>query len=115
VLWASGERLRRPRPAERFTPHPEGQANSTPPNSDERVFLGTVTRIDNTGHTNPLLWWVVTLKIDKMIQGSLPTETFQLAIHSPSREGVESGHQYRISVQEDRTRIAVLQPRRSTR
>jgi hypothetical protein len=40
----------------------------------------------------------VTLKIDKMIQGSLPMEKFQVAIHSPSREGVELGHQYRISV-----------------
>jgi hypothetical protein len=98
VLWASGARLHRPRPAERFTPHPEGQANSTPVNSDEMVFLGTVTRIDNTATQNPLLRWVVTLKIDKMIQGNLPMETFQLAIHSPSQEGVELGHQYRISV-----------------
>jgi hypothetical protein len=40
----------------------------------------------------------VTLKIDKVIQGSLPMETLQLAIHSPSQEGVELGHQYRISV-----------------
>jgi len=99
VLWASGERLRRPRPAARFTSHPEAQPDWTPANSDETVFLGTVTRIDNTGHTrNPLLWWVVTLKIDKMVQGSLAMETFQLAIHSPSQEGVELGHQYRISV-----------------
>ena len=99
ALWVNGERLRRPRPAERFAPHPEGQANSIPANSDETVFLGTVTRIDNTGDSHdPFLGWVVTLKIDKMIQGSLPRETFQLAIHSPSREGVELGHQYRISV-----------------
>jgi hypothetical protein len=40
----------------------------------------------------------VTLKIDKMIQGRLPMERFQLAIHSPSQEGVELGHLYRISV-----------------
>ena len=65
----------------------------------ETVFLGTVTRIDNVGHTpDPFMRWVVTLKIGKVIQGSLPMETFQLAIHSPSQEGVELGHQYRISV-----------------
>ncbi len=66
---------------------------------EETVFLGTVTRIDNVGDTlGPSLWWVVTLKIDKVIQGRLPKETFQLAIHSPSQEGVELGRQYRISV-----------------
>jgi hypothetical protein len=71
--------------------------------TDEAVFLGTVTRIDNIGHArNPLLRWVVTLKIDKLIQGRLPMDTFQLAIHSPSREGVELGHQYRISVRKSK-------------
>jgi len=66
---------------------------------DEAVFLGTVTRIDNLGHIpDPFLRYVVTLKIDKVTQGSLPMETFQLAIHSPSREGVELGQRYRISV-----------------
>ena len=66
---------------------------------DETAFLGTVTRIDNLGHTpDPFLRYVVTLKIDKVIQGSLPMQTLQLAIHSPSREGVELSHQYRISV-----------------
>jgi hypothetical protein len=70
---------------------------------DESVFHGTVTRIDIIGHThNPLLRWVVTLKIDKMIRGSLPVATFQLAIHSPSQEGVELGHQYRISVRKSK-------------
>jgi hypothetical protein len=67
MLWASGERLRRPRPVERVIGHPEDQASSTPANSDETVFLGTVTRIDNLGHPHPFLWWGVTLKIDKMI------------------------------------------------
>jgi hypothetical protein len=91
------------RPAGRFAPHLEGQANSNPVNSDETVFLGTVTRIDNTGLAyDPYLRWVVTLKIDKMIQGSLAMETFQLAIHSPSREGVELGHQFRISVRKSK-------------
>ncbi len=66
---------------------------------DETVFLGTVTRIDNMDQgPDSFVRWVVTLTIDKVIQGSLPMETFQLAIHSPSQEGVESGHQYRISV-----------------
>ncbi len=67
---------------------------------EETVFLGTVTRIDNVGGAtlDPRLGWVVTLKIDKVIQGRLPMETFQLAIHSPSQEGVELDHQYRISV-----------------
>jgi hypothetical protein len=66
---------------------------------EETVLLGTVTTIDNVGRTlGPGLGWVVTLKIDKVIQGRLPMETFQLAIHSPSQEGVESGRQYRISV-----------------
>jgi hypothetical protein len=53
-------------------------------------------KIDNvcgaTDHRSRLEW-VVTLKIDNMIQGRLPMETFQLAIHSPSQEGVESGRQ----------------------
>jgi hypothetical protein len=66
---------------------------------DETVFLGTVARIDNLGHTpDPFLRYVVTLKMDKVIRGRLPMDTFQLAIHSPSREGVELGHRYRISV-----------------
>jgi hypothetical protein len=67
---------------------------------EETLFLGTVTRIDNVGGAtdDPRLRWVVTLKIDKVIQGRLPMETFQLAIHSPSQEGVELGRQYRISV-----------------
>jgi hypothetical protein len=44
---------------------------------DETVFLGTVTRIGNMGHTpDPFVRWVVTHKIDKVIQRSLPMETF---------------------------------------
>jgi hypothetical protein len=69
---------------------------------EETVFLGTVTRIDNVGGAadhRSRLGWVVTLKIDNVIQGRLPMEAFQLAIHSPSQEGVELGRQYRISVQ----------------
>jgi len=69
--------------------------------SEETVFLGTVTRIDNVGDATDhrsRLGWVVTLKIDTVIQGRVPMERFQLAIHSPSQEGVELGRQYRISV-----------------
>ena len=96
-----------PRPPERLAPHLEGQAKSTPVNSDEPVFLGTVMRIDNTGLTyDPLLRWVVTLNIDKMIRGSLSMVTFQRAVHSPSREGIELGHQYRISVRKSETGYA---------
>jgi hypothetical protein len=70
---------------------------------DETVFLGTVTRIDNMGDTpDPFLRYLVTLKIDNVIRGRLPMETFQLAIHSPSQEGVELGHQYRIPVRRSR-------------
>jgi hypothetical protein len=67
-LWASGERIRRPRPATRFSPHPEDHATSTLANLEETVFLGTVTRIDNMGHSpSPFLQWVVALKIDEVI------------------------------------------------
>jgi hypothetical protein len=79
---------------------------------DETVFLGTVTRIDNLGHTpDPVLRYVVTLKIDKVIRGRLPIETFQLGIHSPSREGVELGHRYRISVRRSGARYDYCGPR----
>jgi hypothetical protein len=86
----SGKRVRR---------ESRGDGERVTSEPDETAFLGTVTRIDNLGHTpDPFLRYVVTLKIDKVIQGSLPMQTFQLAIHSPTREGVELSHQYRISV-----------------
>ena len=64
----------------------------------DTVFLGTVTRIDIGRKSDPFVRWAVTLKIDKVIQGSLPMRTFQLAINSPSQEGVELRQQYRLSV-----------------
>ncbi len=78
--------------------HPEVQPGSQPATSEETIFLGTVTKIDIGNTRHPVLRWVVTLRIDKVITGELPGETFRLAIHSPSQEGVEPGHQYRMLV-----------------
>jgi hypothetical protein len=78
--------------------HRDVQPGSKPGASDETTFLGTVTKIDIGNTRHPVLRWVVTLRIDKVINGKLPGETFRLAIHSPSQEGIEPGHQYRMLV-----------------
>ena len=67
-------------------------------NADEIEFVGTVTSIEIRDTGDPSRQWVVTLKVGKMIRGNLPLRTFELAVHSPSREWIESGRQYRISV-----------------
>jgi hypothetical protein len=87
-----------PRRLELPTSGSQSPRESPAANPDESEFLGTVTSIKQTGSPDPRLWWVVTLSVDKVTSGSLPMKTFQIAIHSPSLEHVELGHQYRIAV-----------------
>ena len=51
------------------------------------VFEGTVTSIRTIDH--PLTRWLVTVKIKKVISGEFSGSTFQFAVHSPARSGLE--------------------------
>ena len=92
-----GQRTHGPR---RLEPPTSGsQSPREPPsaNPDEVELVATVTSIEPNPAPRRLLRWVVTLSVDNVIGGSFPMKTFQIAIHSPSDERVEVGHQYRIT------------------
>jgi len=58
------------------------------------VFEGTVTSITTIKHR--LTPWLVTVKITKVISGEFSGSTFQFAVHSPARSGLEKGRSYTI-------------------
>jgi hypothetical protein len=58
------------------------------------VFEGTVTSITTIHHR--LTPWLVTVKITKVISGEFSGSTFQFAVHSPARSGLEKGRSYTI-------------------
>jgi hypothetical protein len=58
------------------------------------VFEGTVTSITTINHR--LTPWLATVKITKVISGEFSGSTFQFAVHSPARSGLEKGRSYTI-------------------
>jgi hypothetical protein len=62
--------------------------------SNKLVFEGTVTSITTIDH--PLTRWLVTVKLTKVISGEFSGSTFQFAVHSPARSGLEKGRSYTV-------------------
>jgi hypothetical protein len=98
VLLASGAACdsRRAAPAVRSAPALQRPAAASPKVGDDTDFLGTVTGIDIGDVRHPYLRWNVTVKIDEVLSGHRPGDSFWFAIHSPSQENIKVGQRLRI-------------------
>jgi len=79
-----------------------GCASSTPsppppptaPAATTLIFRGTVEAIQPAPLERSRDNWVVTFRIDRVIQGDFTGQTFSFRIHSPARSGLETARQY---------------------
>jgi hypothetical protein len=69
---------------------------ASPKVGDDTDFFGTITSIDIGNVRHPFLRWNVTVKIDEILSGHRPGDSFWFAIHSPSQEGFKVGQRVRI-------------------
>jgi hypothetical protein len=60
------------------------------------MFLGTVTGVDIWNVHHPYLRYIITLKVDEVLSGPSPGDSFWFAIHSPSLEGLKVGRRVGI-------------------
>ena len=61
------------------------------------VYIGTVTAIVSAKTGDPTRSWVIATSVVKVVSGSLSSSTFEFAIHSPARAGLEVGASYTIT------------------
>jgi hypothetical protein len=67
------------------------RAEAAPKAGDRTTFSGTITGIDIGDVRHPYLRWVVTVRVDEVLSGHRPGDSFWFAIHSPSQEGLKVG------------------------
>jgi len=76
-------------------PLPQAAATSPPNTARELVLVGTVTTI--VARSEPeLAPWTVTVRVDRVVSGSLSGPTFSFSVHSPARSGLQVGRSYTI-------------------
>ncbi len=71
----------------------------TAPLSPDRaavLFLATVDRIDYSPLVNSDLNWAIYMKVNRVLSGPSPGETFPFRVRNPTREGIEVGRKFRI-------------------
>ena len=60
------------------------------------VFIGTVTKLYQTGSDNPEQWWAVQTRVDKVLSGKFSGTRFTFTVHSPAMAGLRVAHAYTI-------------------
>ena len=83
-----------------------GIAKASPPPSKELVLVGKVTSL-TLGAGDQLKRWIVTVKVETVVSGDFSHLTFQFAVHSPARSGLEKGRSYTIEAVWDGTGYTV--------
>ena len=73
-----------------------GTAMAAKSSKKDLVFVGTVNSIISADTGDPFREWVVSTSVDKVLSGELASSTFEFAIHSPARAGLEVGRTYTI-------------------
>jgi hypothetical protein len=73
--------------------------------SKNLVVEGTVTTI--TQIANDPKPWLVKVKVTKVVSGELSSKTFEFAVHSPSRAGLQKRRSYTIEATWDGKSYAV--------
>jgi hypothetical protein len=75
---------------------PPGVTTAPPPDRDTVLFLATVDRIEYSPLINSDLNWAIYMKVDRVLSGPSPGETFPFRVRNPTREGIEVGRKFRI-------------------
>ena len=74
-----------------------GNARAREISKKDLVFIGTVTAIASAKTGDPTRNWVISTSVVKVVSGTLSGSTFDFAIHSPARAGLEVGRSYTIT------------------
>ncbi len=85
---ASARRLHRDCPAARPRP-PRGASPAS-------TFIATVERIAYSPLVNSDLNWIIDLKVERVLSGPSPGETFFFRVRNPTRQGIEVGRSFQI-------------------
>jgi hypothetical protein len=87
------------------TPSHIGASDAAKP-LGELVFRGTVLSI--TGPTTDLFEpWIITMRVDKVLFGSVEGKQFQFPVHSPAQSQLNVGEQYTIRATRTKTGYSV--------
>jgi|KBSMisStaDraftv2_1062788.scaffolds.fasta_scaffold860337_2 hypothetical protein len=73
-----------------------GTAMAAKSSRKDLLFIGKVTAIGTAKTGDPRRNWIVSTSVEKVLSGTFSGETFDFAIHSPSRAGLEVGKSYKI-------------------
>ena len=76
-------------------PESDGGASNDARRTRDLVFVGTVIEIDPHG-ADLLKPWIVAVTVDRVVSGDFAGRTFEFAIHSPAKSGLEVGKAYTI-------------------
>jgi hypothetical protein len=71
-------------------------ATAPPPDRATVLFLATVDRIEYSPLVNSDLNWTIYMKVDRVLSGPSPGDTFPFRVRNPTREGLEVGRKFRI-------------------
>ena len=73
-----------------------GTAVAADSSKKDLEFVGTVLLIETVSAPDMLHNFVVTVSVDKVLSGEFSGTTFEFAVHSPARAGLEFGGIYTI-------------------
>jgi hypothetical protein len=74
---------------------PQAQVSSDDSPKD-LVFIGTVTKLYQTGLRYSRREWAVQTRVDKVVSGKFAGTTFTFTVHSPAMAGLSVGGAYTI-------------------
>ena len=74
------------------------QRGPAPPRgaSPASTFVATVERIAYSPLVNSDLNWIIDLKVERVLSGPSPGETFFFRVRNPTRQGIEVGRSFQI-------------------
>jgi hypothetical protein len=75
---------------------PAPSASSSAAVATDLRFVGTVLRIEASTLPQSARNWVVTMRVDRVLEGSLAGAEFAFRVHSPSRAGLLVGAAYPV-------------------
>ncbi len=75
---------------------PVPPASSSPAGSGDLRFVGPVLRIEASTLPRSKLNWVVTMRVDRVLEGRFTGAEFAFRVHSPSRAGLVPGGHYPV-------------------
>jgi hypothetical protein len=83
-------------PAPTPAPAPSPSVSAPAPAIQGLRFLGTIVSIEPAPLPETTKRWIVTARVDRVLEGSFTGSSFAFRIHSPSRAGLAVGQQREI-------------------